>query len=347
MVFPYVAAHCNQLETLKIWSVNLRGKGLEILSNSCHQLRFIELQYVENHSGLDKLIKVNKNLVSFKVLQDFSTSTLINGNVLEILGLYCPLLQICRIEVNVDHITDIQIETFTKGCPNLKELCLKYLSEIPSLNIYHKLLHSLGRYNPILEKLALYGGYDDDGHEEDITTNTMLTRQQCQSFQCLSNGCPLLKDIILCNCKLSTSDVHYLVNHSIHLEELVLNRCNICDDGLIITKEADKLKHLKLLDLPFNPNITDDSIINLIKGCLNLEEIDILVCTKLTDAALFSIADNCPNLTEILLNYDNIYQTVLGLIRLLKSCPKLVDIESCNEDIPDEIIDEIDARKKH
>ena len=85
------------------------------------------------------------------------------------------------------------------------------------------------------------------------------------------------------------------MNHSIHLENLTLSHCNICDDGLIITKEADKLKYLKQLDFSDNSNITEESIINVAKRCQNLEDINIHGCDKLTDTSLFSIATNCPN----------------------------------------------------
>ena len=64
MMLPYVAAHCTQLETLKVCHVNIPANALEILSNSCHQLKSIGLGYVTNHSGLDKLIKANVNLLS-------------------------------------------------------------------------------------------------------------------------------------------------------------------------------------------------------------------------------------------------------------------------------------------
>ena len=100
-------------------------------------------------------------------------------------------------------------------------------------------------------------------------------------------------------CKLSTSDVSYLVNHSVYLETLCVGNSNLCDDGLIITKETDKLEYLKWLNIFDNPNITDECIINLVKGCHNLKVVNIEYCPKLTDTSLFSIAANCPNFEKI------------------------------------------------
>ena len=87
-------------------------------------------------------------------------------------------------------------------------------------------------HNQALEKLTLVGDGDNRG-----VNSTALTWEQRQPLQCLSNGYYLLKEIdfqSFSNCKLSTYDVIYLVNHSIRLENVRLYKCNICDDGFII-----------------------------------------------------------------------------------------------------------------
>ena len=156
-----------------------------------------------------------------------------------------------------------------------------------------------------------------------------------------------MKRIDLNYYKLSTSDISYLVNHSIHLEYLRLYRCKICDDGIIINKEADKLKYLKLLRLTHNLKITDESIINLVKGCHNLKNIRIDYCSKLTDISLFNIAANCPNLESVYLYFDDDKITKSGLKELLKKCSKLVDIDNTgNVNIPHKIENELNKRKQ-
>ena len=96
---------------------------------------------------------------SVTVVND-TTSTLFSlGGILEILGIHCPLLQKYRVVGRViTRITDMQIETFTKGCPNLKDLYLNISSSVT----FHKLLHSLGSYNSALEKLTLLGEEEDE-----------------------------------------------------------------------------------------------------------------------------------------------------------------------------------------
>ena len=344
-LFPYTAEFCTKLEYLEMINVDIPDNGIEILSKTCRNLKRIAFSNV-CCKGMDKLLKVNPSILSLDLHLRITTENFpMLGEILEILGLHCPLLQICRIKGIIKHITDAQIETFTKGCHNLKELCLHYLSENPSLHVFHKLLNSLGSHNLALELISVGKDYDDDDDEVEVNyNNTVLTTEQTQSLQCLSNGCPLLKEIILGKCKLSTSDVSYLVNHSIHLETLKLSYCNICDDGLIITKEADKLKYLKRLGLSFNRNITDESIINLIKGCHNLELIAITKCLKLTGTSLFNIAANCPNLRKIFLSFLKVNVTISGLMELLKYCPKLVEILS-KYPIPVYVNNELNRRK--
>ena len=226
VILPYVAIYCVQLETLNLTNVNIPDNGLEILSNSCHQLKHIVLT-VPNNVGVYKLLEVSRVLLTLDLRPVSYSSSPILGDTLEILGLHCQLLQKCLIGEVIIETTDMQIETFTKGCPHLKVFHL----EVSSIKIFHKLLHCLGSHNSALEKLHIEITYDEEDEaseklilcrEDEVNDNDMaLTNEQTQSLQCLSNGCPLLKEIKLRNCILSTSDISYLVNHSIHLEKII------------------------------------------------------------------------------------------------------------------------------
>ena len=320
MIFQNVAVNCPQLETLSIYFAALPDDGLEILSRTCHKLKSITLTEVRSYVRLDELLIANKNLISLN-LSDLYT----NSSILETLGLHCPLLETCLIEGATLQTTEIQMETFTKGCPNLKEV---HLLDVLSVKTYHKLLRCLGSNNSALEKLSIGRNKKEENEAND--NNIVLEREQTQSLQCLLNGCPLLKEIELYECKLSTSDVSYLLNHFLNLETLTFDDCDLCGDGLIITKEADKLKYLKQLIISVSPSLTNKSIMNIIKGCHNLEYIDICECDQLTNASLFSIAANCPNLEKINLSIDK--SKIKGLLELVKKCPKLYNIISDHDD---------------
>ena len=225
---------------------------------------------------------------------NYNSSATFICDILEILGQCCPQLQYCELRNLKLHATDIQIDTFTKGCISLKSLKISMRHDSSGSNVFHKLFHSLGRYNPALEELKLY----DSRYEN----NDNLSTAQSISLQSLSNGCPLLHTLDLYGFKnLSISDISYFLNHATKLRKLNIAYSLVCNDGGVITKDEGKLKHLKWLELLDNQHITDESIINIVKGCLHLEMIDIRGCSELTDTCLFSIAENCPNLNLVYL----------------------------------------------
>ena len=316
----------------------------EVLSKRCHKLKSLHLTLV-NCLGLDKLLKVNRNLVSVNLYlnDDSSTSETFVGDILEILGQCCFLLQNCFLQYSKFHATDIQIDTFTKGCMNLKSLRIDIYES--GSNVYHKLLHSLGRYNSTLEEIKLH-----DRRYENDENNDSFTSEQSIYLQSLTNGCQLLHTLTLEGFKnISTSDISYLLNHATKLQKLNLDLSQVCQDGGVIAKDEGKLKYLERLDFFNNPHITDESIINVVKGCHNLLFIDIQNCSKLTDTCLFRIAENCPNLKTIVLDFGSSSGiTLLGLLELLKKCLKLNAIDSSEdqlEDIPDIIVNQLKERQ--
>ena len=105
------------------------------------------------------------------------------GGIFKILGLHCPLLETFQMGYSDrQSATRIEVQTFTKGCPNLKKLSLDISC---TKKTCHKLFYNLGTYNPALEELYLWGNsirYDFEAYHR----NTELNRQQSQSLQCLS-----------------------------------------------------------------------------------------------------------------------------------------------------------------
>ena len=118
-LLPYTASFCTKLECLKMNKVNVPENGIYILSRTCHNLKHIAFIDVIC-TGIDQLLKVNPDIISLNLRPTAENSpTIIVGDMLEILGLHCPLLQKCLLKQMTVEVTDIQIETFTKGCPKL------------------------------------------------------------------------------------------------------------------------------------------------------------------------------------------------------------------------------------
>ena len=79
----------------------------------------------------------NKNSLELKLCSDYFDIKA--GCILEVLGQYCPLLQMCNFSYDniISDVADTQIEFFTKGCQYLKSLCLDFgtLRETPTVTI--------------------------------------------------------------------------------------------------------------------------------------------------------------------------------------------------------------------
>ena len=300
------------LEVLKISYAEISNFGFELLSNTCHQLKVIHLSNII-FIGLEKLLTANINLINLSLTSDNRSNKLCLGNIFQALGQNCSRLQKCSILCHNEienNTTNIQMETFTKGCR-----CLKYLNlditmvTAVKTSFFDKLILCLGMYNPLIEELQL-------ACEGDTVTSN--------SLKCFSVGCPGLKKFEINKLDLSTQGINYLINNTTQLEILILESCLICNDGITITKANDKLKYLQYLGLSTNYDITDESFVDLINGCHKLGTIDIGSCSKLTDTSLFSIAANCPDLKYLHFGkYRNNYFTNHGMNELRTKCPNL------------------------
>ena len=309
-VLSHTLSRYNNLEILKIEHVGICESDFESLSNICHQLKVIHLLDI-NVTGLEKLLMTNRHLLDLKI----ASHNIRVGYTFEILGQYCPLLQKCHVwcchgsEYNVTN--NNQIETFTKGCQHLKYLNFG-ISDInmTPITVFDKLLLYLGKYNLLLEDLRLFD------YEEQITLVAS------ESLKILSIGCPNLRLLHISGIKIPAQGVCHVINNMNRLDEVAFLNCKLCEDGSIISHVNDKLKSFKHLNLSLNPYLDDESFVNLIKGCHNLECLKFTDCDDLTDDSLFNIAANCPSLKDIYLDLDNF--SYLGIIELETKCPKLL-----------------------
>ena len=298
----------SKLEVLKLEHVDITENTYELLSKSCHQLKVIEFYFV-SITGTETLLMASKNLLELYLnTNDYDINV---GSILEVLGSYCPSLQSLSLlndDIVIDE-TDKQIEIFTKGCPYLKSLYFHF----GETDMFDKLFLYLGTYNPLFEELTLINHYNNP---------VICTLEPIKVF---SMGCPLVRKIVWNNMQLSTTECfNHLINNCTQLEELTLEKCRVCKDGLIITKESDKkLQNLKNLNLSGNDNLTDESFINIIKGCYNLKTIRIHYRHKLTDASLMSIAANCPNLEALYFHKAGNKFRDIGINELKTKCLQL------------------------
>ena len=134
-----LASCCPNLEHLILHYLTKPDNCFEVLSEQCHQLKSLELVSV-NCLGLDNLLKMERNLLHVNIDLIFTDDPAFIGIIFEILGQCCSLLQKCQLRNFKLEATDIQIDTFTKGCKNLKSLIVVRNKGVPS-NFICKLLH--------------------------------------------------------------------------------------------------------------------------------------------------------------------------------------------------------------
>ena len=293
VIFTNTLNSYTNLEILKLAGIDLSENGYELLSQSCHELKVLHAEYVAL-KGINKLLKTNTQLEEIMV-QSYAHDDKITGDTLEVLGLYCLQLKSCNLSFSKskNKITNTQIEMFTKGCRYLRYL--NFTFESSNSQMVNALLKCLGTYNPLLEESIFYYDYTTSyqGNQGAGLVNS-------ESIKTFSMGCTKLKKFKSYNYSLPTQSVNYLINNCTQLEDLTLNDCDICNDGLIITKESHKkLQHLKNLNVSGNDYITDESFTNIIMGCNSIESVNISACEKLTDMSSFSIYLYAPNLKKL------------------------------------------------
>jgi F-box/leucine-rich repeat protein 2/20 len=270
--------------------------------------------YIDKSRRLSELEKdsqknINNNYLELSEFSDLleidcEKNVNMNDEDLKNIAKSCPNLE--KIDLtNCKNITDIGLEYLLRNCKNLHILNITRCHQIITIGMeYIGLL-------PFLYELILFSC-------EKITENTlenMLMR------------CPNLHSINLGNCQqISDNTLHNLSKYSKNLKllniswcwkitnfglieilrnctkiiELILKYCcNINDDSL---KSLKNLPDLEILDLSYNSNITDRSLIILGLGCLNLKNINLINSfqkCELTKDGIQYIKEKCINLEKI------------------------------------------------
>lgn len=324
----YITAICNTLTTVELSGefpmsyVDFVGLGC------CEQLQSLKLQFefLEDDEMLKSALKLLlKNKKHLKLIE-------IGGDVevLFELGTYSPNLEHASFECL--RATTSQIEVFAKGCRQLKSFKLSPNMDTDLRNI---LVDSLGMYCPLLEELVVINaGF----------VNLETTNNTTGALKSLAEGCPLLRKFHFHGCILPAEGVTHLVDHCAALTDLSFLSCKDMSDQVLV--EIGRLKHVHHLNISNCAGITDNGIKALVTmNGSNLHSMNICGCQCLTDATLASLMEHCPNLISLHISNKHDNMTLVGLLRLLQKCPKLVDYKGVYSGV-EEISNEINLRKK-
>jgi hypothetical protein len=131
------------------------------------------------------------------------------------------------------------------------------------------------------------------------------------------NYCPLLQKLTLRHddgwypnfFTISDRAFIYMTEHSTHLEEIHLIKCDLLTD-LSMDALRDNSRNLKAITIFKSGRITPEGVSSLVTGCTQLQSINIDyppphplgTSTLITDRSLGDIASNCPLLTTLVLH---------------------------------------------
>eukprot|EP00771_Trimastix_marina_P000512 gnl/Trimastix_PCT/1533.p1 GENE.gnl/Trimastix_PCT/1533~~gnl/Trimastix_PCT/1533.p1 ORF type:complete len:546 (+),score=109.62 gnl/Trimastix_PCT/1533:86-1723(+) len=106
-----------------------------------------------------------------------------------------------------------------------------------------------------------------------------------------------------------------------------LKSLNLHSSSIITNKGirmiADHCKLLQHFDIAYSPQVTDEGLYILSRECLNLEDVDLTLCT-VTDKGLEALATGCRYLRRLVLTSTRI--TDVGLERLAEATTALVEL---------------------
>ena len=83
-----------------------------------------------------------------------------------------------------------------------------------------------------------------------------------------------------------------------HLLEIDISGCDMIGDESIVNF-VSVFRHLQVLKVRNNANITDNSLKSIARDLKDLHQLDICFCPKISNAGLFTVAKYCKNCKQI------------------------------------------------
>ncbi|XP_047341872.1 EIN3-binding F-box protein 1 [Impatiens glandulifera] len=358
-----IANSCPNLVSLTIESCpNIGNAGLQAIGNSCPKLSSIEIKNcpLVGDQGITSLLSSSSgNLLTKLKLQGLNVSDIslaVIGhygkavtelalvglqNVTEkgfwVMGKGRGLEKLRSLTISsCSGVTDLGIESMAKGCPDLKQFCLKKstlfsdnglvsFGSLESLQLEE--CHGISQYGFLgllfkcAEKLKSVSfsnclGYKDFGIVPPMakwsSSLRSLSVRNCPGFgdsslAMLGRTCPQLQNV-------SISGLH-----------------GITDEGLVTVLENNEIG-LKKVDLSGCVNLTDKSVSLLTKlHGSTLEVLNLDGCRLVGDSGLEAVAEHCSVLSELDVSKCSITDSgVLALARAVHLSFRILSIFGCS-----------------
>jgi hypothetical protein len=326
--------NCKLLEELNFANMNIIGdQEIITLAQNCPNIVYFnapECTFISDAST-QLLAKMCPDL-DYVDLSRTSMSSRITDLTLLGFGQSSLSLRILKLK-GCEHITDVGLMWLAEGCKVLEELDINNCIKISDAGI-----RSLANHCLALTSL-------------DITGAKLVSDVGVAN---ISNGCPLLKRLVfsglylMCDPRIivntkkgekvdswnSIIGLQAVAQHSEHLEEIDLTGCFRLNKS--IGKFVSRLTSIKKINLTSCNQITTESLCDLFKGCIYIEDINLSDCGECVNSKSITIlskycknlkifiSQRCIGLEGISINSLSNIDTLIKLD--LSGCKSLTDI---------------------
>lgn len=319
-----IATHCTTLQSINLsYSMNIGYANLVTLAKRCKNL--VEMNLSHGHQWSFCIPTLAANCPQLQCLRA-DGCTMCEDDCLVTLSQYCHHLQHLSIRewrrvtntgihaltacaelrsftvTGNDFISSTSIVELAKGCVKLQDVCIpKCVAQI------HLAIEALVQHCPTLRILR-----SDSSH----VSNTCLS---------VLHPCITLRTVELCyNTHITAPALVKLLQHCSHLQYLLLPDCWHVrppeDEVSCASTTASTSTGLQCLDFIGSSTLPEDTLITLIAQNTSLQELYLMHCCKLTDAAVLAVAAHCP----LLRRFDcTCFRTDHALVTLVEDCPRL------------------------
>lgn len=278
------------------------GASSKLLYKCIERDAFVPLRIISKISALDALEWIVKRCPNCEQIDASSLMLFLSDDALRLIASKCPKLSFLDLTGN-KNVSDEGLVAISLSCPlvRLKLTSCGNVSDKTLCDIAPLLRNSLTDLDLIncrvtdkgLAVLSQHCNHLrrlDISNLENITkTGLMSITRHCQLRSLIAIKCTGIKDEGVA--ELSKSQ------NASFLEEIVLSRTNISDGSLILLLKI--APNLRLIDVTHNEQISDESIFEIAKHCPSLQILRVSFCPRVTDVSITEIALHCQSLTSL------------------------------------------------
>lgn len=312
--------NCSKLKYLCVKDCALNTEMLQVVMSLCPLLTELDLAFTNlDSSSIGPLLSprlIQLNLSYCDGIDDEAiiaiTSACTNLNLLRLdrcdgctnlsidaIGRYCPRLLVLSLGSWTD-LSDESVERLAAGCTELQCLQLRGSVALTSVGVCAIAAHCT--------RLLEFSMYNCDAVGTDAlvalaSSCTDLDRLNSQAddsvLRALSEHCPYLTELSLTN----LAGQYDALLDGDAVGELIYNCQSLVDLSLpqfsALPLYEDCTGAVEVLCLYYGRNRTDEQLCSLVRILPNLRDLQLQLCSKLTDNTVYGLAEFCPRLQSL------------------------------------------------